>query len=109
MASLKDLVSNNKPATTQVNSGSSKPIGYINLKMMDVTLFSRPIWKESTSDVELFSEINEMALNEPDALKELFGNLFVGNSDLVTVEVSLNRPPVETSLADVLAAIKAKK
>lgn len=104
MASLKDLAKNTKPTATK----SDKPVGYINLKIMGTNIFSRPIWKESTSEVELFSEINDMALESPEDLKTLFNGLFVGNSDLVEVEVTMTAPKSNASMADLIAALNNK-
>ena len=104
MASLKDLAKKTTPSASK----SDKPVGYINLKLMGTNIFSRPIWKESTSEVELFSEINEMALNSPEDLKTLFNGLFVGNSDLVEVEVTRTAPKSDVSMADLIAAMSNK-
>ena len=104
MASLKDLANNTTPAASK----SDKPVGYINLKIMGTNIFSRPIWSENTSEVELFSEINQMAHDSPEDLKTLFDGLFVGNSDMVDVEVSMTAPKPAVSMADLIAAMANK-
>lgn len=105
MASLKDIAANKTPTTSTSNKGQ-KPIGYINVKVLGANLFSRPVWAESTSDVELYAEINELALTDADALKALLTQLLVVDANVVEVEVSMNSAPPTTSIADLIAAMK---
>lgn len=104
MASLKDIVK--KPATASTANKSQKPIGYINVKVLGANLFSRPVWAESTSDVELYAEINELALTDAASLKTLLTQLLVVDANVVEIEVSLNSAPPSTSIADLIAAMK---
>lgn len=103
MASLKDIAG--KSTSTATTKGQ-KPIGYINVKVLGANLFSRPIWAESTSDVELYAEINELALTDAEGLKALLTQLLVVDPKVVEVEVSMNTAPPTTSIADLIAAMK---
>ncbi|AUR97341.1 hypothetical protein NVP1238A_92 [Vibrio phage 1.238.A._10N.261.52.F10] len=105
MAVLKNIAKANAKANT-TDSTNGKPVGYVNVTMLGVNIFSRPIWAESTSEVELFAEINELALNDPEELKELFESLFVGNKDIVEIEVSMNRPKPKATMDDLIKALK---
>lgn len=104
MATLLDTIAKANTATTTASTKGAKPIGYINVKLADVTVFNRPIWAESTSEVPLFAEINEMALTSPESLQTLMEKLFVGNA-AVTIEISMNRPKSDLSLADIMAEL----
>lgn len=103
MASLKDIAKASTSSKTE--SANKKPIGQILVYLADVVVFSRAIWADSTSESPLLAEINQLALDDEDGLVELLESLFKGN-DLVHVEVSMNRPKSDTSLGDILKALK---
>lgn len=95
-----------KPTSPRRSKGKDLPIGHINVFMLDALVFSRGIWPESTSDTPLLAEINEIALNDPDSVVELFHKLFnVEEGGPVRVEVKMNQAKSAASLTDLIAAL----
>lgn len=95
---MKDILAamNSEEKETKT-SASKRPIGSIKLQVGGITLMSRSIWKESTSETPFLNELNELAKTDPAKAKEVMMLLL----SKATVEVSAQGSS-DLSLADLL-------
>jgi hypothetical protein len=81
-------------------ASAKKPCGYLNLKLGAETIASRGIWAESTSEVKLQAELNELLLEgDQEKIAKVMKALLAKVTFEVTGSSTRNK---EISLADFL-------
>lgn len=85
-------------ASTKTESTSStKPIGGIDLIIGDTVIFSRPLWKEGTSEAQFLNELNDLALSDKGKAEQIVKTI------LSKLEVRIRaRTSSNITLADLL-------
>lgn len=79
-------------------SGTNKPVGTIKVTVAGLTLFSNPVWPESTSDDKVKNELNDLCLADKDKAAKVITALL----KKATVEVTGRSTCEAESLADLL-------
>lgn len=104
MSKLEQLIAQNKQAsanapkpTANKRGDKVQPIGNIHLKIAGVSVFTRSVWADSTSDTVFLNEINDMAVNDPEKLALITKELL----KQATIEVQTKQTS-DASLADLL-------
>lgn len=101
MNALEKIIASATSSDTNVTSSSKKkPKGYVKVSIGGMSLFSRPVWAESTSDDDVVNELNDLCLADKDAAAKVIKQL------LQHVEVEITTPN-QTSAASLADLIKA--
>ena len=92
---------NNPFASAKPAATSAKPVKEVVIKLGDIVIATRSIWAESTSKIQAQSDLNQMALDNPQQLLEIL-HQHVGK---LTFEYRSLEGNQGESLADVLARV----
>ena len=88
-------------ANVTPTTSSKKPVGAIKVTLGGMTLFSRSLWQEATSNDAVANELNDLALSNPDKAKEIIKALL----SKAEIEIS-GTGSGATSLADLVESLK---
>lgn len=97
MTTLKEKAAALKAQRNQSVESNTKPIGSISVQIDGKTVFTRSVWKESTSEVEFLNEINDMAVDDPESLVEILNELKTHMNFVVNTKQTSNK-----TLADLI-------
>lgn len=85
---LMALLEKNHAAPTSAKKNSKKPMGYINIEVGGVNLFSRSVWETAESETPFLNDLNELAKENPEAASKAILKLLAEHA---TVTISTKK------------------